>query len=142
MSDDTDSEEDNRKRKAEYDRTLTVVTAVTSAVSAAAFGMDAIDESSDEKSAVDHRQLPRGERRVFRHDQALMCINRDYLGPKALFPGKKFITWFCISPERFHRLMNDVVNSGIPYYNNRVDATGEEGSSLEARLMLPLKTLA
>jgi hypothetical protein len=114
MSDDTDSEEDNRKRKAEYDRTVSVVTAVTSAVSAAAFGVDAIDESSDEESAVDHRQLPR----VFRHDQALMCINRDYLEPKALFPGKKFITRFCISPEQFHRLMNDVVNSGIPYYNN------------------------
>jgi hypothetical protein len=32
------------------------------------------------KRKEDHRQLPRSSRRKFRHDLALECIERDYIG--------------------------------------------------------------
>jgi hypothetical protein len=31
---------------------------------------------------TDHRTLPRSQRQIFRHDEALNCIRRDYLGKK------------------------------------------------------------
>ena len=39
----------------------------------------------DKKIKIDHRQLPRSQRRKFRHNEAVDCIHRDYLGPDALF---------------------------------------------------------
>jgi hypothetical protein len=41
------------------------------------------------KRKEDHRHLPRCNRQKFRHDQALDCINKDYLGDAPLL-GVKF----------------------------------------------------
>jgi hypothetical protein len=38
--------------------------------------------------------------------------------------------------------MEDVGNSGVKFYRGSTDAFGRETASLEARLLLPLKTLA
>jgi len=93
-------------------------------------------------SRIDHRLLPRNKRRKFKHDEALHCINRDYLGPTPLFNGKQFELFFRISPARFQRLMEDVFGKGDPFYTTTTTIVGEPTSSLEARLLLPLKTLA
>jgi hypothetical protein len=50
------------------------------------------------------------KKRYLDHVGALACINRDYLGPNALF-GAEFSAQFRISRARFQRLMEDVMNS-------------------------------
>ena len=37
-------------------------------------------DSKKREAEIDHRILPRNPKRQFRHDEALHCINRDYLG--------------------------------------------------------------
>jgi hypothetical protein len=52
-------------------------------------------DSNNDDDKGDHRQLPRAQRRQFKHGEALSCINRDYLGPDPLF-GKEFDLMFRI----------------------------------------------
>lgn len=137
-----DSKEDFERAQKKKKLAIQIAQAVTSATVAASIAHDASLDGGPARSNVDHRTLPRGERREFRHDQALMCINRDYLGPKPLFADKQFKKQFRIEQSRMERLIQDVGNSGISYYLNRTDASGREGSTMEARLLLPLKTLA
>jgi hypothetical protein len=51
------------------------------------------EDSKDDEG--DHRLLPRAQRHQFKHQEALSCINRDYLGPDPLF-GKEFDLMFRI----------------------------------------------
>jgi len=97
------------------------------------------EDNTDGTQGIDHRIFPRAERKKFRHDQALMCIKRDYLGPKPLFPDKQFEEMFRISPSRFQRMMEDIGNAGIPFYTRPNDCVE---STFEARLLLPLKSMA
>ena len=94
------------------------------------------------KKKVDHRLLPREAKRKFKHDEAVDCIRRDYLGPTALFKGKEFDMMFRISRARFERMMVDFANSGNSFYSGKKDCAGLKGASLEAKILLPLKTLA
>jgi hypothetical protein len=73
---------------------------------------------------------------------ALECIQRDYTGPEPLFNGKQFDVMFRISKERFERIMQDIGRLQHPFYTNIVDGRGKVGASFEARLMLPLRTMA
>jgi hypothetical protein len=98
-------------------------------------------DSDDDDDKGDHRQLPRAQRRQFKHGEALSCINRDYLGPDPLF-GKEFDLMFRISRQRFQKLLEDVGNSSAKFYLEKRDALNREVASMEARLLLPLKTLA
>ena len=92
---------------------------------------------------VDHRTLSRNEKRNFVHTDAVRCINRDYLGPHPVFDGREFDTIFRISKSSFQRIMEDFGNSGNPFYrDNPLDAFYKGGISMEARLLLPLKTMA
>lgn len=98
---------------------------------------------SSSVDSIDHRKLPRGKRKSLRYDQALYCIRRDYIGPTPQFNDRQFEVMFRISRSRFDRLRNDVGNSGDPFYVcPNVNAAGKPGMSLEAKLLLPLKTLA
>ena len=97
---------------------------------------------ADNEEKIDHRLLPRKKRAKFNHDEALYCIKRDYLGPVPLFKDKQFDIFFRISRSRFQRLMEDVGASGHPFYMPSVNPNGRAVASLEARLLLPLKTLA
>jgi hypothetical protein len=121
---------------------LRVIAASMEAVAAAAAGgqLVAATVMLSNKRKEDHRQLPRTNRRKFRHDQALACINRDYLGDAPLL-GVEFKLMFRLSQGRFQVLMEDVMASDIKFFK----LTGQDGrrkSSLAARLLLPLKTLA
>jgi hypothetical protein len=98
-------------------------------------------DEDDDTASIDHRQLPRAQCHQFKHGEALACINRDYLGPDALF-GKDFDMMFRLSRKHFQKLLEDVGNSGDQFYLAKKDAFNREVSSIEARLLLPLKTLA
>jgi hypothetical protein len=98
-------------------------------------------DSDNDDDKGDHRQLPRAQRHQFKHGEALSCINRDYLGPDPLF-GKEFDLMFRISRQHFQKLLEDVGNSGAKFYLEKRDALNREVASMEARLLLPLKTLA
>jgi hypothetical protein len=96
---------------------------------------------------IDHRTLPRNPKREFNHARALMCIQHDYLGVMGdprypLFNDKQFSTMFRLSRSRVQKLFEDVMNNGIPFYFNRRDAADKQGASLEAKILLPLKTFA
>ena len=134
-------EEEYQRRKKQRQQMIASMMMVAGTAAAVVVEIDAV-YGNDTGEIVDHRTLPRGERRNFRHDQALMCINRDYCGPTVLFADKQFVRHFRIEPARFQRLFFDVGRSGIPYYINRFDGRGKEGASMEARLLLPLKTIA
>ena len=100
-----------------------------------------------EEVKIDGRTLPRGPRTEWRHAQALHCIRRDHLGlpgdPKTPLIGTEFHSHFRISRTRFRLIMEDAANSGDPFYKeNKVPELEGKRSSLEARLLLPLKCLA
>ena len=85
-----------------------------------------------------HKKKPRSKRRVFDHAGALRVIQEKYLGPHPEFNGKEFEEMFRLSRSRFQRLLEDFMGSGIRFY-----CSGRtEGASVEAKLLLPLKTLA
>ena len=106
-----------------------------------------IIDDKKRKAEIDHRNLPRNPKRQFRHDEALHCIRRDYTGivgdpSTPIFHGREFDTMFRISRSRFQRLLEDVGNSGDPFYLCTKDCFGNEVASMEARLLLPLKSIA
>jgi hypothetical protein len=107
------------------------------------------EEANNRKRKKDEnfRNNPRNQRRHFRHGDALHCIKRDYLGlpgdpTTPLFIDADFKMMFRITRGRFQRLMEDIGNSGDPFYLKTTDALGKPGTSMEARLLLPLKSLA
>jgi hypothetical protein len=89
----------------------------------------------------DHRSNPRGRRRIFRHDEALLCIKRDYLGPHPLLDAE-FKQIFRISRGRFQLMMEDVAATGIEFYLSKKNRNNQSCASIEAKLLLPLKCLA
>jgi hypothetical protein len=95
----------------------------------------------------DHRNLPRSARREFDHVGALRCIRRDYLGlpnnpMTPIFIEKDFEMMFCLSKARVERMIQDIGNSGVDFFVKTTDATGKQGASIEARVLLQLKTVA
>ena len=96
---------------------------------------------SRKRLKIDHRLLPRKEKRKFRHQHAYDCIMYDYLGPDPLF-GKEFDLMFRVSRRRMQRLLEDFGNSDLPFYSNAKDCFSNDIPSLEARLLLPLKCMA
>ena len=98
--------------------------------------------ADDESVAVDHRTLPRKARTKCDAAGALACIKRDHTGPQPLFEGREFETMFRVSRRRFEALLQDVGNSGDSFFLTTQDTHKRPAASLEARLLLPLKTLA
>lgn len=102
--------------------------------------------SSDDDSldTIDHRTLARGARKVYRHAEALKCIRRDYLGGidgQAPLLGAQFKEMFRISLRRFERFAQSVVPSNI-FFQGETDCFNRPVPSWQAKLLLPLKTLA
>ena len=91
---------------------------------------------------VDHRTLPRPNRRVFDHARAFACIQQDYTGPDATFNGANFKETFRISRPRFEALVQSLCNTSTFWHNSRRNCFGTEGASTLAKVLLPLKCLA
>ena len=51
---------------------------------------EATEEAKANPEKIDHRKLPRAERKKYNHSRALRCIQEDYLGPSSLFDDKQF----------------------------------------------------
>jgi hypothetical protein len=77
---------------------------------------------------------------MVQHEQALACIHRDYLGDTPLL-GAEFKLMFRLSRGHFQVLMEDVMASNISFFKTTAK-NGFDKSSLAARLLLPLKSLA
>jgi hypothetical protein len=78
--------------------------------------------------------------------EALHAIKRDYLGvvgdlTTPLF-GSEFKVMFRLSRTRFQLLMEDVMARNIKFYQMKKNLLPTQQASLEAKLLLPLKTLA
>jgi hypothetical protein len=103
-------------------------------------------ESAAKRVKVDHRSLPRSSRRKFCSGEALHCIKRDFTGypgnPDTPLMGAEFKLIFRISRQRFQVMMEDVMAKKIPFYKVKVNRMPYEQASLEAKLLLPLKTLS
>jgi hypothetical protein len=52
---------------------------------------------------------------VFRHAEALHCIQHDYLGNDALFVGKNFEMMFRFSMTWVQWLLEDIGNARVPF---------------------------
>ena len=94
-----------------------------------------------------YRHQPRRPKAIFRHHEALWCIQRDYFGiagdlSTPIFKDKNFEMMFRLSRTRVQRIFEDVMNAQHPFYACNSDATGKKGASLEAKILLPLKTCA
>lgn len=100
--------------------------------------------SSDEDTKTDHRSQPRGKRREFKHEEALQCILRDYLGNAPLFDGIHFEMMFRISKERYLRLEKEILADPLDsFFPRKFDkGTQKWGASTQAKILLPLKTMA
>ena len=124
--DDEDGEDEDLHRLAHLQQSMAVV----------------VIGNQHKKRRIDHRTLPRLQKKECEHQRAYQCIIRDYLGPEPLFDGREFQTSFRISRRRFQRLLEDVGNSRIDFYSGNPDCFGYKGASLEAGLLLPLKCMA
>ena len=116
---------------------LHTIAAIQQAASAVA-----LEPSKKKRRKIDHRSLPREEKRDFQHERALNCIMYDYLGPQPLFDGREFESMFRVSRGRFQCLMEDIKKADIPFHFGNTDAFGHRGASFEARILLPLKSMA
>ena len=96
-----------------------------------------VSESQDIVSPVRHWLSTMRCSRNAAENGALHC-----LGPQPLFNDRQFDVMFRISRSRFQRLMEDVAATGKPFYLKTRDLFNRKGSSIEAKLLLPLKTLA
>jgi len=79
---------------------------------------------------------------AFQHAEVLHCIQQHYLGNDALFSGKNFEMMFHLLRTRVQRMLEDIRNARIAFYVNMVGAAGKQGASMEARVLLLLKTYA
>jgi len=107
--------------------------------------MDAIaaavaSSSVSTKEKKEWRHLPRSKRKKYDHARALKCIKEDYLNTIPRFDWKEFITMFRVSRSRFQVFLEDFAED--PFFKATVDCFGNPVASLEAKLLLPLKTLA
>ena len=88
----------------------------------------------------------RSQRRRFHHTEALYCIQRDYLGsaaiPNSPLFGAEFKLMFRLSLGRFQRLMEDTMASNNSFFLPSNHRLHHSQSSLESKLLLPLKCLA
>ena len=76
----------------------------------------AVMESDGKRIKMDHRRLSRGTQTRHNHDEAHHCMMRDCLGPHPKFKDKRFVMMFRISKSRFQRILEEIGNSGNPFF--------------------------
>jgi len=101
--------------------------------------LDMMDD--DDGYKIDHRTQPRAARRKFDHDAAHKSIVRHYLCSDPLF-GAEFRLMFRISRGRFEHMLHSVANLNDKFFKPTTPKSLRMSASMEARLLLPLKTLA
>ena len=124
------------------------LSAVVAATQAGRVLAEEVVESSSRKrkTSSSSRGAPRSSRRKFKSNEALQAINRDYMGipgqPDTPLFGAEFKLMFRLSKARFQKLMEDVMGANIQFFMPKKNLHATEQSSIEAKLLLPLKCLA
>ena len=72
------------------------------------------------------------------HSKGLLWNSGDLTTP--IFKDRNFEMMFRLSRSRVQRIFEDDMQVNHPFYTSNVDATGKMGASLEAKVLLPLKT--
>jgi Plant transposon protein len=94
------------------------------------------------REGPDGRSKPRGKRRQFNHHRAHAAIMEDHLGEFSLYT-KDFKRFFRLSRSRVQCIIMALANSDLAFYKSfRKDKFGNEGASMEAKVLLPIRTLA
>jgi Plant transposon protein len=95
------------------------------------------------KEGPDGRSNPRGKRRQFNHHRAHAAIIEDHLGEFSLYTRDFKERFFRLSRPRVQCIITALANSGLAFYKSfRKDIFGNEGASMEAKVLLPIRTLA
>ena len=82
----------------------------------------------------------RTRRRLFDHALTAKLIHDHYLGPTPLH-GSQFKLQFRVSLTTFQYMLESIMNSNTPFYNPK-PTNKRRHATIEAKLLLPLKTLA
>jgi hypothetical protein len=148
----SDEDEKRRAKRRKEDEAFLALRNIAAKVATdnAAFCVLGYNDSSDKEvtASVDHRSLPRSARREFNHERALQCIQEDYLGfpdrpdYEPTFDGAYFQAMFHISKARFLRIRDDFVADPDPFYTYSRRRFCRQPASVEAKILLPLKTFA
>jgi hypothetical protein len=94
------------------------------------------------KEGPDGRSNPRGKRRQFNHQRAHAAIMEDHLGEFSLYT-KDFKRFFRLCRPRVQLIIEALANSGLSFYKSfRKDKFGNVGACMEAKVLLPIRTLA
>jgi hypothetical protein len=87
----------------------------------------------------------RSQRRIFKYDQAVQAIRRDYLGhqqdPTTPLFGKDFNLMFRLSRQRFELLVQEIMHQKIPFFQPKKNLLPGSQASIYVKLLLPLKCL-
>ena len=97
--------------------------------------------SSSSEDSQEEPKKKRAKKTEFGNPRANKCIMDDYLGPEPTFKDKQFELHFRVSRSRFQRLLEDVARLQDPFYKPN-DLTNKKFTTIEAKLLLPLKTLS
>ncbi|KAG7371276.1 plant transposon protein [Nitzschia inconspicua] len=123
-----------------------ILAVVVAAAGAGRLLAEELAASPNENRKRARRAGPRRNRRQFRPQEALYAIQRDYIGitgdlTTPLF-GAEFKWMFRLSRTRFLLLMEDIAARNIPHFMRKTNISENQQTSLEAKLLLPLKCLA
>jgi hypothetical protein len=128
------------KRKAEDDDEPLIICIASAALAVAAVVLG--DDVDNEHHIKQGLYKKRARRRLFDVWGAWGNIQRDYLGERALFDGE-FRRSFRLSRSRVESIIHDLGASGDPFFETfRRDKFGRVGPSLEAKVLLPLISIA
>jgi hypothetical protein len=131
-----------KRKKAEEDDDEPLLICIASAavaVAAVVLGEDDNNEHHIEQGSYNKK---RARRRLFDVWGAWGNIQRDYLGERALFDGE-FWRSFRLSRSRVESIIQDLGASGDTFFETfRSDKFGRVGPSLEAKVLLPLISIA
>ena len=103
-----------------------------------------LKRQQQEQSSPQPAKKRRKSRRLFDAHAAYDILTKNHLGPNPLF-GKEFKLFFRLSRARVEIMLTDFGNYSEtdPFYESfRVDKFHRVGSSLETKILLPLKVLA
>jgi hypothetical protein len=112
---------------------------------AAKAGLPSQEEKEEEEEEEDDDDQPkrkktRKAKTQFNYQGAKELILQNHFGPNPKFKDDQFKMFYRISKSRFQAIMEDL--APMPFYSKTKNALGKEGICLEAKLLLPLKTLA
>ena len=133
-------EEEHIKRKRQRN-TMVASAAVLMCASTTTICLLDDDDGFFRNRVVEHRHNKRSKRRTFDPQRVYDSLQRSHLGPDALF-GKEFHMYFRLSRPRVQVILEKLGNSDDPFYKSfRRDKYGRVGPSLEAKVLLPLRTV-